>query len=131
MNTFLGKTALIFGALDVLKALTRGHSVWRKRILDYNGLVENIISLEHNFQNESSFWILLFNISQWKGLLSAFLCCFSNILKGAKILLPQKILDIVRGGSKANRHYLCADIYALLCNEESIDDLLVSVQSLR
>ncbi len=51
----------------------------------------------------------------------------------AKRLLPSKdhsrtVLDIARTGTMVHSNYLCNDIVALLCNEESIDDIqMVSI----
>ncbi len=79
MNSILKDSALTLSALDVLKAITRGNFFWQKRILDYEDIIENIISLEHDFHSEKSFWILLFNISQHRGLLlSIFYFCSNN-----------------------------------------------------
>ncbi len=71
MNSILKDPALTLSVLDILKALTRWNFFWQKRILDYKDLIENIISLEHDFHNEKSFWILLFNISQHRGVFAS------------------------------------------------------------
>ncbi len=68
MNAISKNQDLALNVLDVLKALTRGNFFWQKKILDYKNLVDNIIALEHDLHNEKSFWILLFNISQHRGL---------------------------------------------------------------
>ncbi len=78
MHSLLKNTAMVLSVLDVLKALTRGNFKWQKKILVYDDLVDSIILLEHDYHNEKSFWILLFNISQHRGLLLTIFYFFSN-----------------------------------------------------
>ncbi len=80
MITFLRNTAFSLGVLDVLKALTRGSFTWQKKILEYGDLIANIISLEHDFHHEKSFWILLFNISQHRGLFASLYFLLFSVL---------------------------------------------------
>lgn len=92
MNTIMKDSALTLSVLDVLKALTRGNFFWQKKILDYADLVANIISLEHEFHNEKSFWILLFNISQHRGLLlSIFISFLTAISRGKAVASTDRI----------------------------------------
>ncbi len=84
MSTTLENPDLTFSTLDVLKELTRGNFFWQKRILNDKDLVESILSLEHDFHNEKTFWNLLFNISQHKGFTLSLYCFFLIIVNRSK-----------------------------------------------